>query len=112
MSSSDATERKPRAATSLPGFGDPVRYFKLVISMQTFNLFFVSIKKVLAVDVTADGQWILATCKTYLMVIPTKIDGTTGFEKVTYLSMHQFFFKKKSLHKFTFQMNKIKTFPT
>jgi len=49
----------PIAKTSLPGFGDPV----------------------IGIDVTADGQWILATCKTYLLVIPTKMEsGKTGFE--------------------------------
>jgi len=35
------------------------------------------------VDVTADGKWILATCKTYLIVINTDIKDTkvTGFQK-------------------------------
>merc|ERR1712137_908936 len=36
---------------------------------------------VLGVDVTMDGKWILATCETYLMVIPVKVDGVDGFEK-------------------------------
>jgi len=54
-------EQAPRAKTQLPGFGDPV----------------------IGIDVTEDGLWILATCKTYLLVIPTSISGTdsTGFDK-------------------------------
>jgi len=52
--------KAPRAKTRLPGFGDPI----------------------LAIDVTADGKWILATCKTYLLVIPTSTsDGRSGFTK-------------------------------
>eukprot|EP01027_Heterolobosea_sp_BB2_P019820 GEZU01027919.1.p1 GENE.GEZU01027919.1~~GEZU01027919.1.p1 ORF type:complete len:800 (-),score=232.88 GEZU01027919.1:129-2492(-) len=49
------------AKTLLPGFGDPIR----------------------GVDVTANGQWIVATCKTYLMAIPTTIPDseTTGFQE-------------------------------
>lgn len=58
LAASDAAQRKPRATTNLPGFGDPV----------------------LAVDVTDDGEWILATCRTYLMAIPTAIDDSNGFE--------------------------------
>jgi len=53
-------DRAPRAKTSLPGLGNPI----------------------VGIDVTEDGSWILATCKTYLMVIPAKLPGgTTGFEK-------------------------------
>jgi len=49
----------PRANTQLPGFGDPI----------------------LGIDVTEDGTWILATCRTYLLVIPTETSkGKTGFE--------------------------------
>lgn len=36
---------------------------------------------VLGVDVTADGSWVLATCKTHLMLIPTKVNGINGYEK-------------------------------
>jgi len=56
----DALARlNPRAKTTLPGFGDPIK----------------------GVDVTADGKWVLATCKTYLLIIPTKLGDSTGFEK-------------------------------
>lgn len=58
LSATDAEERKPRASTNLPGFGDAVT----------------------AVDVTDDGAWVLATCKTYLMCICTTIDASNGFE--------------------------------
>jgi len=51
-------EQAPRAKTNLPGFGDPV----------------------IGIDVTADGKWVLATCKTYLLVVPTEFKDTTGFE--------------------------------
>ncbi|CDW81218.1 UNKNOWN [Stylonychia lemnae] len=48
------------AKTLLPGLGEPV----------------------IAIDVSQDEQWILATCQTYLLIIPTKLqDGTTGFSK-------------------------------
>jgi hypothetical protein len=58
-SKKDALARKPRAKTTLPGFGDPI----------------------IGIDVTEDGSWILATCETYLLVIPTTMqDGTSGFE--------------------------------
>jgi len=36
---------------------------------------------VLGVDVTMNGDWILATCETYLMVIPVNVDDVDGFEK-------------------------------
>jgi hypothetical protein len=51
----------PRAKTTLPGCGDPI----------------------LGIDVTGDGKWILATCKTYLLVIPTALPegNLTGFQK-------------------------------
>jgi len=58
------TEKKefdtaPKAKTALPGFGDPI----------------------IGVDVTANGHWILATCKTYLLIIPTQLsNGKSGFE--------------------------------
>ena len=52
-----------RAKTLLPGFGDPI----------------------LGIDVTEDGKYILATCKTYLLFICTEIQGSddlvTGFVK-------------------------------
>jgi hypothetical protein len=52
-------EAAPRAKTALPGLGDPI----------------------IGIDVSADGLWILATCKTYLLVIPTAMsNGKTGFE--------------------------------
>ena len=36
---------------------------------------------IIGIDVSADGEWILATCKTYLLVVPTKLpNDTTGFE--------------------------------
>jgi len=49
------------AKTHLPGLGDPI----------------------LGIDVTADGKYVLATCKTYLLVIPTQIKDSdvTGFAK-------------------------------
>eukprot|EP01114_Cavostelium_apophysatum_P008382 TRINITY_DN2081_c0_g1_i1.p1 TRINITY_DN2081_c0_g1~~TRINITY_DN2081_c0_g1_i1.p1 ORF type:complete len:774 (+),score=271.60 TRINITY_DN2081_c0_g1_i1:168-2489(+) len=51
-------EAAPRAKNTIPGLGDPI----------------------LGVDVTADGAWILATCKTYLLLIPTEVEGKNGFE--------------------------------
>jgi hypothetical protein len=36
---------------------------------------------VIAVDVTDDGEWVLATCRRYLLAIPTKLDDSNGFEK-------------------------------
>ena len=48
------------AKTLLPGLGDPIR----------------------SVEVSRDGQWVLATTQTYLLVVPTVCsDGKTGFEK-------------------------------
>ena len=53
-------EQAPRAKTSLPGFGDPI----------------------IGIDTTEDGNWILATCKSYLLVIPTQTtEGGSGFNK-------------------------------
>lgn len=47
------------AKTLLPGLGDPIR----------------------SVDMSVDGNWIVATTQTYLLVIPTKCEnGKTGFE--------------------------------
>lgn len=52
--------RRPRAKTTLPGLGDSI----------------------IGIDVTEDGRWILATCRTYIIVIPTDLPGgSTGFEK-------------------------------
>jgi hypothetical protein len=49
-----------RAKTLLPGFGDPI----------------------LGIDVTASGRLLVATCKTYLLLIDTEIDaGVLGFTK-------------------------------
>ncbi|KAF0982400.1 hypothetical protein FDP41_011330 [Naegleria fowleri] len=47
------------AKTLLPGFGDPI----------------------IGIDVTANGEWVVATCKSYLMVIKTTMpdSDTTGF---------------------------------
>lgn len=52
------------AKTALPALGDPI----------------------LGVDVTADGRWIIATCKTYLLLIDTLIgsgryEGSLGFDR-------------------------------
>ncbi|SCV72685.1 BQ2448_4222 [Microbotryum intermedium] len=54
------------AKTALPALGDPI----------------------LGIDVTADGRWVLATCKTYLLLIDTQIPeragrygGSSGFDR-------------------------------
>ncbi|GAA5977039.1 hypothetical protein JCM11641_001283 [Rhodosporidiobolus odoratus] len=55
------------AKTALPALGDPI----------------------LGIDVSADGRWVLATCKTYLLLIDTKIPessaskfaGQSGFDR-------------------------------
>ena len=52
------------AKTNLPNIGDPI----------------------IGIDVTADGQWVIATCKQYLLLIDTRLKGgdhevKTGFEK-------------------------------
>jgi hypothetical protein len=49
-----------RAKSLLPGFGDPI----------------------LGIDATESGRWIVATCKTYLLLINTEMDGTdkNGFQ--------------------------------
>ncbi|PRP79068.1 vacuolar import and degradation protein [Planoprotostelium fungivorum] len=49
----------PRAKTNLPGFGDPI----------------------LSIETTEDGEWILATCKNYLVVIRSENNGINGFQK-------------------------------
>ena len=52
-----------RAKTHLPGLGDPI----------------------VGIDVTEDGKYILATCKTYILVIPTEAkkegESVSGFNK-------------------------------
>ena len=53
-----------RAKTSLPALGEPI----------------------IGLDVSADGHWVLATCRTYLMLIDAvqkegKWEGKVGFEK-------------------------------
>jgi len=48
---------KPRATTAFPGLGDPI----------------------IGIDVTTDGEWVLATCATYLVLIPTKAGVKDGF---------------------------------
>ena len=48
------------AKTLLPGLGEEIK----------------------AIDVSQDEEWILATCRSYLLVIPSKLeDGTSGFAK-------------------------------
>jgi hypothetical protein len=52
------------AKTALPALGDPI----------------------IGIDVTNDGEWIVATCKTYLLLINTKIGegkyaGQSGFDR-------------------------------
>eukprot|EP01090_Pellita_catalonica_P019658 TRINITY_DN6764_c0_g1_i1.p1 TRINITY_DN6764_c0_g1~~TRINITY_DN6764_c0_g1_i1.p1 ORF type:complete len:512 (-),score=100.16 TRINITY_DN6764_c0_g1_i1:58-1593(-) len=57
----ESSSTRPRPKTMLPGFGDAI----------------------IGIDVTADGKWILATCSTYLLVIPTSMPGSderNGFE--------------------------------
>jgi hypothetical protein len=47
------------AKTLLPGLGDPIR----------------------SVNMSIDGEWVLATTQTYLLVIPTMCsNGKTGFD--------------------------------
>ncbi|KAJ3341941.1 hypothetical protein HDU93_003762 [Gonapodya sp. JEL0774] len=51
-----------RAKTELPGLGDPI----------------------LGIDVSSDGEWVLATCKDYILLVNTAIkgaNGATGFTK-------------------------------
>jgi hypothetical protein len=46
------------AKTLLPGLGEPIK----------------------SIDVSLDGEWVLATCKSYLLIIPTTLsNGKTGF---------------------------------
>jgi VID27 C-terminal WD40-like domain len=46
------------AKTLLPGLGEPIK----------------------AIDVSQDNKWILATCQTYILVIPAENDvGDSGF---------------------------------
>lgn len=41
----------------------------------------VCVDPIIGIDVTADGKWILATCRNYLLVASTALErGTTGFE--------------------------------
>mmetsp|Transcript_27380 Transcript_27380/g.27255 ORF Transcript_27380/g.27255 Transcript_27380/m.27255 type:complete len:212 (-) Transcript_27380:34-669(-) len=54
------TKMGQTAKTMLPGIGQEISHL----------------------DVSQDGSWILATCKNYILVIPTKTkSGQTGFEK-------------------------------
>lgn len=40
------------------------------------------IDAIIAVDVQEDGKWLLATCKTHLLLMPTEIEGrASGFTK-------------------------------
>jgi hypothetical protein len=41
------------AKTLLPGLGEPIK----------------------SIDVSLDGEWVLATCRTYLLVIPTTLSN-------------------------------------
>ena len=38
---------------------------------------------IIGVDVQEDGQWLLATCKTHLLLVPTVVEGraASGFTK-------------------------------
>ncbi|KAI9352542.1 VID27 cytoplasmic protein-domain-containing protein [Zopfochytrium polystomum] len=45
-----------RAKTHLPGLGDPI----------------------IGIDTTDDGKWIVATCKTYLLLVNTEVNDKTG----------------------------------
>ena len=47
------------AKSLFPGFGDPI----------------------IGLDSTKDGAWLLATTKTYLMLMPTVIDGKNGYKQ-------------------------------
>lgn len=47
------------AKTLFPGFGDPI----------------------IGLDSTKDGKWLLATTKTYLMLIATTVDGKNGYKQ-------------------------------
>ena len=46
-----------KAKNNYPGLGDPI----------------------LSIDTSKDGRWVLATCKNYLMLIPTFDEKHTGF---------------------------------
>lgn len=46
-----------KAKNNYPGLGDPILF----------------------IDCSKDGNWVLATCKTYLMLIPTFHENTNGF---------------------------------
>jgi hypothetical protein len=47
------------AKTSLPGLGEPIK----------------------SIDISHDQKWLLATCQTYLLVLPATNEGVSGFEK-------------------------------
>ena len=47
------------AKTYLPGLGEAIK----------------------SIDISQDQKWMLATCQTFLLVLPTTNDGTSGFEK-------------------------------
>lgn len=50
---------RTRCKTLLPGLGDPIK----------------------GIDTTADGNWLLATCENYLILVPTSLgSGKTGFD--------------------------------
>jgi len=55
---------------------------------------------IIGVDVTADGKWILATCKTYLIVINAEIkdSGVTGFSKSMGQNKVSFFMMIRTLN--------------
>jgi hypothetical protein len=87
---------KPRAKTTLPGLGGMMVAVSLFcIRMHVVSpyalLSFVALyaDPIIGIDVTADGRWILATCRNYLLVASTALEkGTTGFEVITALT-HQ-----------------------
>lgn len=69
-----------RAKTLLPGLGGTVFEFHCLC-----NISHCCCKAaIIALDVTKDGKWIVATTSTYLLVIDTQIsgdpNGRTGFE--------------------------------
>ena len=53
------TRTGQKAKTCFPGFGH----------------------KIYAIDCTRDGKWLVATCETYLVVLPTEAYGVDGFKK-------------------------------
>jgi hypothetical protein len=79
---------KPRAKTTLPGLGGTSSVLFRSSSCRfctgptlAFFLVRACADPIIGIDVTADGKWILATCRNYLLVASTALErGTTGFE--------------------------------